>query len=64
MPKKQSWTLCSSHLEEIRKDDKFSVWASFKVRECSNEEEAEDEGRFSLAQDILRESTGISYGEL
>ena len=37
------------YLEEFRKDEKH-------VRECCNEVEAEDEGRSSIAQDILRES--------
>ena len=46
-----------SHQEEFWKDGKFSVWASTKVRECYDEVEAEDEGRLSIAQDILRKST-------
>ena len=46
-------------LEEFVKDGRFSVSASVKVRECYNEVEAEDEGRLSIAQDILRKSTDI-----
>ena len=47
----------AGHLEEFREDDMLSVWASIKVRECYNEVEAEDEGRLSIAQGILRKST-------
>ena len=45
--------------EEFRNDDKLSVWASFKVTECYDEAEAEDGGRMSIAQKILRERTGF-----
>ena len=47
------WENC---LEEFFKDGRLSVWASVKVSECCNEVEAGDEGRLSIAQDILRES--------
>ena len=33
------------------------LWASLKVRECCNKVEAEDAGRLSFAEDILRTST-------
>ena len=35
----------------------LSVWGSIEVRECYKEVEAGDEGRFSIAQDILCKST-------
>ena len=44
-------------LEEFRKIDKLSVLGSITVRDSYNEVEAEDEGRSSIAQDILRKST-------
>ena len=56
----RSWCLSGTAQESqvigqaIRKDDKLSVWASFKVREGHNEVEAEAEGRLSIAQDLLR----------
>ena len=44
-----------THLEEFLGNGKLSVWASVKVRECFSVVEQEDEGRESIAQDILRE---------
>ena len=35
-------------------DGKLSAWASAKVRECYNEVEQEDEGRKSIAAQILQ----------
>ena len=40
----------------------FSVWASIKVRECYNEVEAEDAGRLSIANNILRTSHDFIRG--
>ena len=40
-----------NYLEVFLKDDRFTIWASVKVRECFNEVEPEDEGRVSTAQD-------------
>ena len=54
--KSGDWKSC---LEQFRIDDKLSVWASVKVRECYNEVDAEDESRLSIAQDILRTSTYV-----
>ena len=45
------------------KDDRLSIWASAKVSECYNEVELEDEGRVSIAQDILRKSTDFPIEE-
>ena len=45
-----------NYLEVFLKDDTLSIWASVRVRECYNEVEIEDEGRVSVAQDILRKS--------
>ena len=39
------------------KDDKLSMWAIVKVRECCDGVDLEDESRLSIAQDILRKST-------
>ena len=39
------------------KEDRLSIWASVKVRECYNEAELEDEGPVSIAQNIVRKST-------
>ena len=46
-----------NYLEVFFKDDRLSMWARVKERECYNEVELEDEGRISIAQDILRKST-------
>ena len=49
-----------SYQEEFRKDGKLSVWASIEEGECHDEVEAEDDGRSSVAQDVLRKSTDFS----
>ena len=46
-----------NYLEEFLGNGLLSRWASAKVRECFCEVEQEDEGRLSIAQDILRKST-------
>ena len=43
-----------NYLEEFLKDGKVSMWASVKVTECYSQVELEDEGRVSIAQDIIR----------
>ena len=55
--KSRDW---KNYLDVFLKDDKLSISASLKVRECYNEVELEDEGRINIAQDILRKSTGFS----
>ena len=40
-----------NYLEVFFKDDRLSMWARVKVRDCYNEVELEDEGRISIAQD-------------
>ena len=47
----------NNYLEVFFKDDRLSMWARVEVRECYNEVELEDEGRISIAQDILGKST-------
>ena len=46
-----------NYLEEFLADGKVSMWASVKVRESYGQVELEDEGRVSIAQDILRVRT-------
>ena len=47
------------YLGELLGRNKRSIWTSAKVRECYSEVEQEDEGRVSIAQAILRKSTGF-----
>ena len=42
------------------KDDRLSIGASVKVRECYNEKELEDEGRKGFAQDLLQKGADFS----
>ena len=44
-----------TYLEEFSGNGMLSIWASAKVRECYHEVEQEDEGRQSIAQDMLGE---------
>ena len=47
----------ANYLEHFLGNGTLSVWLSANVRECKNEAEQEDEGRQSIAQDILRKGT-------
>ena len=47
------------YLGELLGRNKRSIWTSAKVRECYSEVEQEDEGHVSIAQAILRKSTGF-----
>ena len=54
--KSGDWESC---LEEFRQDDKLSVWAGIKVKECYEKIESEDVCLLSIAQDILRKSKAL-----
>ena len=41
------------------KNDKLRVWSSVTVRECYSEVEQEDDGRRSIAQQIVYTSTDV-----
>ena len=47
------------YLQEFRKDDKLSEWASMKVKASYEKVEAVDIGRLSSAQDMLRKSSDV-----
>ena len=51
--------VCENYLEDFLKYSQFSIWANEKVRECYSEVQLEDEGRVSIAQDVIRKGTGF-----